>query len=37
MWDISDNYNGYINVEYEGDEFKADAGIEHACEYLRGL
>ena len=30
-------YNGYINIEYEGNEIKADAAIAGAAAFLRNL
>ena len=30
-------YNGFINIEYEGDDIKADKATQIAVDYLRGL
>ncbi|NLX07884.1 MAG: sugar phosphate isomerase/epimerase [Phycisphaerae bacterium] len=30
-------YGGYVNIEYEGDKYPADAAIRKALEYLRNL
>ena len=30
-------YKGFINIEYEGDDIKADKATQMAVDYLRAL
>jgi len=31
------NYNGYIEIEYQGDDYNAEEGIRRSLEYLRSI